>query len=198
MNTSNEDAVLESVSDTEISTSHVQPAIALPQRILCENPGEIFIILKEEIPITATVDIEFCSQNKHIRTQPTQWNEKILSLKALEFPVGPVSVNICCDGVIRATTEIEYYTAVGEIELLLKKVTDPIAFICQAFKVYTLEDLDIVLMKSLQSKISSCEFNLHEINQHTNRKPVLPSEEMPVPTPPEEVILLIMNKKKIP
>ncbi|XP_075465247.1 B-cell scaffold protein with ankyrin repeats isoform X2 [Ascaphus truei] len=176
LNTSIEDAIWESREDTEIPILQRPSVLVLPQRIQCENPGEIFILLNDEIPTNAAIEIEFCTENEFIRKQPEQWNEKVLCLKALDFPAGPVTVNVCCGEVITATTEIEYYTATGEIELLLKKVADPIAFICQAFNVYSLEELDFVLAKSLQSKMSSCEFNLHEINQHTDNTN---SDELP-------------------
>eukprot|EP00079_Xenopus_tropicalis_P032650 XP_017946421.1 PREDICTED: B-cell scaffold protein with ankyrin repeats [Xenopus tropicalis] len=154
--------------ESKKTNSTVPSALVLPQRIQCENPKEIVIVLTEEIPTTSKVEIEFCTENQLIRREATQWNEKVLSLKALEFPAGSVTVNVCCEDVIRASTEIEYYTLTGELELMLRKVVDPIAFICQAFNVYSIEDLDMVLMKSLRNRMSSCEFNLHEINQCTN------------------------------
>lgn len=48
-----------------------------------------------------------------------------------DFPAGLVNVNVYCEGVIKAVMQIEYYTAIGEIECILKKVADPIAFACQ-------------------------------------------------------------------
>ncbi|KAE8630740.1 hypothetical protein XENTR_v10000937 [Xenopus tropicalis] len=163
-----EDEDFKSRESTKKTNSTVPSALVLPQRIQCENPKEIVIVLTEEIPTTSKVEIEFCTENQLIRREATQWNEKVLSLKALEFPAGSVTVNVCCEDVIRASTEIEYYTLTGELELMLRKVVDPIAFICQAFNVYSIEDLDMVLMKSLRNRMSSCEFNLHEINQCTN------------------------------
>ncbi|OCT99939.1 B-cell scaffold protein with ankyrin repeats [Xenopus laevis] len=162
------DEDFESRETTEKTNSKMPSAFVLPQKIPCENPGEIVIVLTEEIPTTSKVEIEFCRENQLIRRQATRWNGKVMSLKALEFPAGSVTVNVCCDDVIRASTEIKYYTLTGELEVLLRKVVDPIAFICQAFNVYSIEDLDMVLMKSLQIKMSSLEFNLHEINQCTN------------------------------
>ncbi|KAM5191514.1 LOW QUALITY PROTEIN: B-cell scaffold protein with ankyrin repeats [Mantella aurantiaca] len=150
------------INSSSINTSSL---IILPKRIACENPGELYIILQDEIPENSNIEVEFCTENQFIRTKPLQWNEKILCLKALGFPPGPVIVNVYSGENITATTHIEYYSAIQDLKLLLSKLVDPITFICQAFDVYTLEDLDKVLAKALQNKISSHEFNLYEINQ---------------------------------
>ncbi|CAH2301255.1 Hypothetical predicted protein [Pelobates cultripes] len=141
------------------------------------NPGEIYLVLRDKIPNNSSIDIEFCTENHFVVTrQATQWNEEILYVKAPDLPAGLVAINLWHENVIKASTHIEYYTATGEIERLLTKVIDPIAFICQAFNVYSLKDLDMVLTKSLHKKMSSCEFSLHEIIQHANTRH---SEEIP-------------------
>lgn len=53
------------------------------------------------------------------------------SLFLSDFPAGIVKVIVYCEGVIKATTQVEYYTAAEEIERLLQKVADPVAFACQ-------------------------------------------------------------------
>uniref|UniRef100_A0A674I9B6 B-cell scaffold protein with ankyrin repeats n=1 Tax=Terrapene triunguis TaxID=2587831 RepID=A0A674I9B6_9SAUR len=127
----------------------IRPSVlVLPERISCENPGEIFILLRDEI--TETVEIEFITDNQRIRTQPAFWNQKVRCMKALDFPAGPVNVNVYCGGVIKAVTQIEYYTAVEEIERIFKKVADPIAFACQ---------LDSTLTFLVKSKESAYEFS---------------------------------------
>uniref|UniRef100_A0A8C3QMS1 B-cell scaffold protein with ankyrin repeats n=1 Tax=Cyanoderma ruficeps TaxID=181631 RepID=A0A8C3QMS1_9PASS len=132
--------------------SNEQTILVLPKRISCENPGEIFILLKEEID-EETLEIEFIANNQRIRTQTASWNKKVKYVKALDFPAGPVYVNVYCGGVIKTTAQIEYYTALEEIEPILKKVADPIAFTCQVKKV------DNVLTSLLRSKISTYEFS---------------------------------------
>uniref|UniRef100_A0A674ICN9 B-cell scaffold protein with ankyrin repeats n=1 Tax=Terrapene triunguis TaxID=2587831 RepID=A0A674ICN9_9SAUR len=128
----------------------IRPSVlVLPERISCENPGEIFILLRDEI--TETVEIEFITDNQRIRTQPAFWNQKVRCMKALDFPAGPVNVNVYCGGVIKAVTQIEYYTAVEEIERIFKKVADPIAFACQK--------LDSTLTFLVKSKESAYEFS---------------------------------------
>ncbi|XP_053317541.1 B-cell scaffold protein with ankyrin repeats-like [Spea bombifrons] len=167
--TSSEDTGLENREFVQIPKILMPFPLVLPQRILCENPGEICIILADEIPKNSAIEIEFCTEHRHVtRRYATQRNEKVLSVKAPDFPAGPVTINIWYGNTNKASMEIEYYTATREIKHLLMKVMDPIAFICQAFDVYSIEELDMVLTKSLQRKMFSREFNLYEISQHTN------------------------------
>ncbi|XP_039397831.1 B-cell scaffold protein with ankyrin repeats isoform X3 [Mauremys reevesii] len=152
----------EVVSETLETT---RPSVlVLPGRISCENPGEIFILLRDEI--TETVEIEFITDNQRIRTQPAFWNQKVRCMKALDFPAGAVNVNVYCGGVIKAVTQIEYYTAIEEIERIFKKVADPIAFACQAFKFSSVEKLDSTLTFLLKSKESAYEFSAFQNEVH--------------------------------
>ncbi|CAN2388941.1 hypothetical protein PRIEUP_LOCUS16887 [Pristimantis euphronides] len=171
----NDRNIRSSVETTETSTwsnigqeeiKSVQPsALVLPKRVSCENPGELFIILSNQIPKNTHVEVEFCTQNQLIRRKPQQWSEKILCLRALDFPPGEVTVNVCCEEIITASAQIEYFSTTEALQHLLLKTIDPVPFICQAFNVYTLEELDKVLMKSLKNKISH-EYNLHELTRH--------------------------------
>ncbi|XP_053886835.1 B-cell scaffold protein with ankyrin repeats isoform X1 [Malaclemys terrapin pileata] len=151
------DVSLESEVVSETLETIRPSVLVLPERISCENPGEIFILLRDEI--TETVEIEFITDNQRIRTQPAFWNQKVRCMKALDFPAGPVNVNVYCGGVNKAVTQIEYYTAVEEIERIFKKVADPIAFACQAFKFSSVEKLDSTLTFLLKSKESAYEFS---------------------------------------
>ncbi|XP_075854696.1 B-cell scaffold protein with ankyrin repeats isoform X2 [Microcebus murinus] len=85
-------------------------AMVLPAEIPCENPGEIFVILRDEV-IGDTVEIEFTSNSKRVRTQPTLWNKKVWCMKALDFPAGVVTVDVYCDGIIKATAKVQYCAA---------------------------------------------------------------------------------------
>lgn len=49
---------------------------------ILQNPGEIFIILRDEV-IGDTVEVEFTSNNKCIRTQPARWSKTVWCMKAL-------------------------------------------------------------------------------------------------------------------
>ncbi|XP_068259816.1 B-cell scaffold protein with ankyrin repeats isoform X2 [Nyctibius grandis] len=150
---------------SETLETNEQSILVLPGRISCENPGEIFILLKDEID-DETLEIEFVADNQRIRTQPASWNKKVKYVKALDFPAGPVYVNVYCGGVIKTTAQIEYYTALEEIEHIFKKVADPIAFTCQTFKFSSVEKLDNVLTLLLKSKMSTYKFSPFQSEEH--------------------------------
>uniref|UniRef100_A0A8C5NJN8 B-cell scaffold protein with ankyrin repeats n=1 Tax=Junco hyemalis TaxID=40217 RepID=A0A8C5NJN8_JUNHY len=151
---------------SERLASDEQSILVLPRRISCENPGEIFILLKEEID-EETLEVEFITDNQQIRMQTASWNKKVKYVKALDFPAGPVYVNVYCGGVIKRTAQIEYYTALEEIEPILKKVADPIAL-----KFSSVEKVDNILTSLLRNKISTYEFSLLQSEED-------PSEEFP-------------------
>ncbi|NWX87891.1 BANK1 protein, partial [Nothoprocta ornata] len=152
------DLFLETNHVSETLETHQQSALVLPARISCENPGEIFILLKDEVD-DETLEIEFIADNQRIRTHPASWNQKVKYMKALDFPAGPVYINVYCGGVIKAMAQIEYYTELGEIENILKKLADPIAFACQAFEFSSVEKLDNILTLLLKIKMSAYEFS---------------------------------------
>ncbi|XP_028347492.1 B-cell scaffold protein with ankyrin repeats isoform X2 [Physeter macrocephalus] len=103
---------------SEASRSTISQAVVLPAEIPCENPGEIFIILRDEV-IGDSVEVEFTSNSKCIRTRPALWNKTVWCMKALDFPAGSVSVNVYCDGIIKATAEIKYYSTPKAMKCLL-------------------------------------------------------------------------------
>ncbi|XP_025934240.1 B-cell scaffold protein with ankyrin repeats isoform X1 [Apteryx rowi] len=172
------DLFLETQVVSETLETDRRSALVLPARISCENPGEIFILLKDEID-DETLEVEFIANNQRIRTQPASWNQKVKYLKALDFPAGPVYVNVYCGGVIKATTQIEYYTALGEIENVLKKVVDPIAFACQAFEFSSVEKLDNVLTLLLKSKMSAYGFSAFQSEEKHHQQANSHLEELP-------------------
>ncbi|XP_029452919.1 B-cell scaffold protein with ankyrin repeats isoform X2 [Rhinatrema bivittatum] len=164
----------------ETSETNKPSMLVLPKRISCENPGEIFILFKDEIIVDVkNIEVEFTTKHKQIRIQPNFWNEKVLNIKALDFPAGPVKVNVYCEGVIKTATEIEYYTAMGEIEHLLRKVADPMDFVCQAFKIYSIEKLDHILTNSLKSKMTPIKLTEILNEEVTCQQESTYSEELP-------------------
>ncbi|NXN64796.1 BANK1 protein, partial [Himantopus himantopus] len=163
---------------SETLETNKQSILVLPGRISCENPGEIFILLKDEID-DETLEIEFIADNQRIRTQPASWNKMVKYMKALDFPAGPVYVNVYCGGVIKTTAQIEYYTALEEIEHIFKKVADPIAFTCQAFKFSSVEKLDSVLTSLLKSKISTYKFSPFQSEEEYHQQASDHLEEFP-------------------
>uniref|UniRef100_A0A8C6XFB8 B cell scaffold protein with ankyrin repeats 1 n=1 Tax=Naja naja TaxID=35670 RepID=A0A8C6XFB8_NAJNA len=157
-----------SVEIEEVTEMVRRPEVlVLPKRIPCECPGEMFIILRDDIPGDSVV-IEFITENEWIRIEPDFWNQKVRFIKALDFPAGFVNVNIYCGGDIKATVQIEYYSTVGELEQMLQEVADPIAFACQAFKFSSAEKMDNVLTLLLKSSIISHDFSSfpNEVTDH--------------------------------
>uniref|UniRef100_A0A8C0J4N4 B cell scaffold protein with ankyrin repeats 1 n=1 Tax=Chelonoidis abingdonii TaxID=106734 RepID=A0A8C0J4N4_CHEAB len=124
------DVSLETEVVSETLETTTPSVLVLPGRISCENPGEIFILLRDEI--TETVEIEFITDNQRIRTQPAFWNQKV---RFWHYKMVSAAVFVF----IKAVTQIEYYTAVEEIECIFKKVADPIAFACQFSSVEKLD-----------------------------------------------------------
>ncbi|XP_021101103.1 B-cell scaffold protein with ankyrin repeats isoform X2 [Heterocephalus glaber] len=89
------------------SRSAVSLAMVLPAEVPCENPGEIFIFLKDEV-VGETVEAEFVSHAKYIRARLALWDKNVWCMKALDFPPGPVNVRVYCDGILTATGEMKY------------------------------------------------------------------------------------------
>ncbi|CAN0134478.1 unnamed protein product, partial [Bubo scandiacus] len=163
---------------SETLETNKQSIMVLPGRISCENPGEIFILLKDEID-DETLEIEFIADSQRIRTQPSSWNKNVKYMKALDFPAGLVYVNVYSGGVIKTTAQIEYYTSLEEIEHIFKKVADPIAFTCQAFKFSSVEKLDNVLTLLLKSKIPAYEFSPFQSEEEHHQQANSHVEEFP-------------------
>ncbi|XP_076998796.1 B-cell scaffold protein with ankyrin repeats isoform X2 [Tamandua tetradactyla] len=136
----------------EASRRSIPLAMVLPTEIPCENPGEIFIILRDEV-IGNTVEIEFTSNNKCIRTHPVLWNKTVWCMKAFDFPAGSVNVNIYCDGILKATTEIKYYTTVKDMECLFR-MTNP----RDGMRQNDIKELDEVLTSVFKHEIPYYEF----------------------------------------
>ncbi|KAH0500785.1 B-cell scaffold protein with ankyrin repeats [Microtus ochrogaster] len=74
-------------------------------------------------------------------------------MKALDFPAGSVTVEIHCDGIIKATTEIKYYSAANATESPFR-MSDPGKSICQK----SMKELDGVLASLFKHEIPHYEF----------------------------------------
>ncbi|EHB13736.1 B-cell scaffold protein with ankyrin repeats, partial [Heterocephalus glaber] len=88
-------------------TSRSAVSLAMVLEVPCENPGEIFIFLKDEV-VGETVEAEFVSHAKYIRARLALWDKNVWCMKALDFPPGPVNVRVYCDGILTATGEMKY------------------------------------------------------------------------------------------
>ncbi|XP_030634987.1 B-cell scaffold protein with ankyrin repeats-like [Chanos chanos] len=126
--------------------------LVLPSRVSCENPGEIFILLREAVA-SKDAEVEFSSTEQRVKMKPVNWNDFILSVNAADFPPGNITVTLYCGGVVKGKARVQYYNTMGEITRLLKQAADPVDFMCQAFQVSSVEKLDQTLTVSLMQKM---------------------------------------------
>ncbi|XP_072481086.1 B-cell scaffold protein with ankyrin repeats [Notamacropus eugenii] len=159
----------ETVSETfESSVSSVR---VLPNKISCEDPGDIFILLKDEI-IGDNIEIEFATESKCVRIQPPLWSKTVRCMKALDFPAGSVNVNVYCDGIIMATTDIKYYTTEKEVEYPLKE-----AGLGHMTQQASLEELDIILTSIFKAEIPN--YDLRNLQQQMHHQENTQFPELP-------------------
>ncbi|XP_073897540.1 B-cell scaffold protein with ankyrin repeats isoform X2 [Castor canadensis] len=144
------------IEDLEVSRGVMPLVMVIPAEIPCEIPSEIFILLRDEV-IGEALEVEFISTNKHIRTRPALWNKKVWSMKALDFPAGSVTVNVYCDGIIKATTQIKYYTTAKAKEHPCV-AADPGEDLCQN----NIKELDGVLASIFKHEIPYYEFQSYQ------------------------------------
>ncbi|KAJ8269341.1 hypothetical protein COCON_G00119480 [Conger conger] len=128
------------------------PMMVLPARVPSENPGEVYILLKESVD-SKDVEVEFQSKKEKIRVKPEIWNEQTLCVKAADLPPGAVGVTLYCGGTAKAKATLQYYSTMGEVARLLQKAADPLEFMLQAFGISTPELLDQVLTSALMEKM---------------------------------------------
>lgn len=152
----------------------VPRVLVLPREIPCENPGEISILLKDEL-IGEILEVEFTSTSKRLRARPVRWSKSVWHMKAADFPAGSVTVNIYCDGMIKATTEIKYCSAAKATESPFR-VSDPDKSLCQR----SIEELDTALASVFKHEIPYYEFKhlqtetyLQKEHTHTTEFPTL-------------------------
>ncbi|XP_051022011.1 B-cell scaffold protein with ankyrin repeats [Acomys russatus] len=140
------------IDDLEALKPSTPQALVLPAEISCENPGEVFILLKDEL-MGEILEVEFISHSKRLKTRPAHWNKGVWHMKAADFPAGSVTVNVYCDGIIKATTEIKYCSAAKATESPFR-MSDPGNSLCQK----SIEELDGVLASIFKHEIPYYEF----------------------------------------
>ncbi|KAM9501183.1 B-cell scaffold protein with ankyrin repeats-like isoform 2-T2 [Clarias gariepinus] len=126
--------------------------IVLPCRVPCENPGEVFLLLKQAMA-SKDWEVEFSGSKQKVRVKAVNWNESTLSVTAAEFPAGSVVVTLYCGGVRKGSTHLHYYNTMGEISRLLKQAAEPMNFMCQAFQLSSSEKLDAILAACVLKKM---------------------------------------------
>lgn len=148
---------------TDLSCLTVQP-----NRVCCGDQETIFIIFKHKIDEYSGLEVEFSSESLETkRIPPTVENSYTLSVAAPDFPAGAVSLTLRTDQSSVSLKPLTYYTNMGEVSRFLDNATDPVNFICQAFKLQsnTTESLDDMLTECLKSKMPATGLQLFGIRQ---------------------------------
>ncbi|KAG7462017.1 hypothetical protein MATL_G00197500 [Megalops atlanticus] len=152
--------------------------LVVPPRVPCENPGEVFILLKDAVN-SKDAEVEFQGKKERTRVKPSSWNDHTLCVTAPDFPAGTVRVTLYCGGVVKAEGELQYYSTMDEIALLLKKAADPMDFMFQAFQTSSAEKLDQLLTSFLMGGMPTGGFQGlqcdedHEGETHSEDLPTL-------------------------
>nr|AAQ91060.1 LRRGT00104 [Rattus norvegicus] len=133
-------------------------------KLLTESPGEISILLKDELT-GEILEVEFASTSKRLRARPARWSKSVWRMKAADFPAGLVTVNIYCDGMIKATTEIKYYSAAKATESPFR-VSDPDKGLCQK----SIDELDNALAFVFKHEIPYYEFKHLQTETHLQKE----------------------------
>ncbi|XP_048092031.1 B-cell scaffold protein with ankyrin repeats-like [Alosa alosa] len=128
------------------------PLLLVPSRVPCEAPGEVYLLLQESVPCREA-EVEFTAGMHKVRVKTTSWNDNTLSVNPPEFPAGSVGVTLYCGGVAKGKAHLQYYSSLGEVAKLLTRAADPVDFMCQAFQVCSVEQLDETLAGCLIQKL---------------------------------------------
>ncbi|XP_022614483.1 B-cell scaffold protein with ankyrin repeats [Seriola dumerili] len=123
-------------------------AVVVPSRVPCGTSMDVFILLKNEAP-GSDAEVEFTAENQMLRLKPVHWNDRILCVKAPDFPAGNVRVTVYSDGAPLSMAQLQYYSSMEEISCLLSRVADPVDFMCQALQVSSVDKLDEKLSSML-------------------------------------------------
>ncbi|XP_069466674.1 phosphoinositide 3-kinase adapter protein 1 isoform X2 [Ambystoma mexicanum] len=140
----------------------------LPGRIHCGEKTRLYIIFRCKLDSQVNTEVEFNLTNlPSCRIPATLENEYTISLDAPDLPSGLVSLNVYCDDSVICTGQISYYTDMEEIRSLLENATNPVEFMCQAFKIvpYNIETLDKLLTESLKNNIPASGLHLFGVHQ---------------------------------
>ncbi|XP_068113665.1 phosphoinositide 3-kinase adapter protein 1 isoform X2 [Hyperolius riggenbachi] len=139
-----------------------------PERIRCGVKTEIYLIFKCKLDSRIKNEVYFNPlHGSPVRIPATLHNEYSLSVEAPDLPSGPVSLKVFSGDLVICEAQITYFTDMEEICHLLDSASNPVEFMCQAFKItpYNREALDKLLTESLKNNIPATGLHLFGINQ---------------------------------
>ncbi|KTF85678.1 hypothetical protein cypCar_00019829 [Cyprinus carpio] len=145
-----------------------------PDRILCGNRVNIYIIMVKKIVDEGRLEVEFHSQYSTPQRFPgTLVNEYIVSVQSPDMPAGKVSLTLYKNESVVCSTTVTYYTEMEEICRYLKKAMDPMQFMCQAFDITSKvpESLDNLLAESLEERMPLNGLQVFGISQIADNTP---------------------------
>ncbi|KAM4033750.1 phosphoinositide 3-kinase adapter protein 1 isoform 2-T2 [Anomaloglossus baeobatrachus] len=172
-----EDSGCGSVSDTDAESDKEQlpqPSITeklltvQPDRIRCGVKTQIYLIFKCKLDSRIKNEVYFVPMNgPSTRLPATLQNEYMLSVDAPDLPSGLVFLKVFSGDLVLCETKISYFTDMEEISNLLDSASNPVEFMCQAFKImpYDRNLLDKTLTESLKNNIPASGLHLFGINQ---------------------------------
>ncbi|KAM4702921.1 phosphoinositide 3-kinase adapter protein 1 [Rhinophrynus dorsalis] len=139
-----------------------------PERIRCGVKTQLYIIFKCKLDCKIKNEVYFNPLNgPSVRLPATVENEYLLSVDAPDLPSGLVFLKVFSGDLILCEAKITYFTDMEEISYLLENATNPVEFMCQAFKIvpYNIDILDKLLTESLKNNIPASGLHLFGINQ---------------------------------
>ncbi|XP_053547851.1 phosphoinositide 3-kinase adapter protein 1 [Bombina bombina] len=139
-----------------------------PERIRCGIKTQMYFIFKCKLDYQIKNEVFFQPPNgTSVRQPATLVNEYILYVDAPDLPSGLVFLKVFAGDLVLCEAQICYFTDMEEISHLLENATNPVEFMCQAFKIvpYNVEKLDKLLTESLKNNIPASGLHLFGINQ---------------------------------
>ncbi|XP_043912509.1 phosphoinositide 3-kinase adapter protein 1 [Protopterus annectens] len=171
--TVSEDSGCESVTDTEDemqtqTDTRDHTVVIFPKKIRCGEPTKLYIILKCELDSQVKTEVEFkTKQQPPMRIPAIQENKYTVSVNVPNLPSGIAKVTVYSGDLNVCSVQISYYTDMEEISNILKDTTNPMEFMCQAFKIIpcNMDALDKLLTESLKQNIPACGLHVFGISQ---------------------------------
>ncbi|KAM9325005.1 phosphoinositide 3-kinase adapter protein 1 [Gastrophryne carolinensis] len=156
-----------------------------PERIRCGVKTEIYFIFKCKLDSRVKNEVSFNPRSSPpVRLPAMLQNEYILSVEAPNLPPGSVFVNVYAGNLLLCEAKIIYVNDMEEICHLLKSATNPVEFMCQAFKIipYNTAMLDKLLTESLRNNIPATGLHLFGIHQIEEEDPSANQRDEELPT----------------
>uniref|UniRef100_A0A3Q2E8K0 DBB domain-containing protein n=1 Tax=Cyprinodon variegatus TaxID=28743 RepID=A0A3Q2E8K0_CYPVA len=99
--------------------------------LVWQSSSEVFILLKNN-SAGSECEVEFKAERQIVRVKPARWSDQILCVRTpADFAAGDVRVTLYSCGKFLASSKLQYYTRIEELNSLLSSVADPVEFMFQ-------------------------------------------------------------------